>query len=610
MSGSFLHVLVMSSAASIAAEPCEDGQAGEFPCSRVDLAAFVPAENIGGATLNDLWGWEHDGRRFAVVGRHGGTSFVEITDPEDPVYLGQLPTRSVTSGTDAMPESATPPTAAHCPAGGGKCNIDAPAEPGSLWRDIKVHQDHALIVSEEEDHGLQVFDLTRLLDVQDPPEEFNEDDHYDGFGSAHNLELNPETGLGLAVGSDRYEGGPYFLDLSEPRNPEKLAGFAEDGYTHDAQCVEYAGPAEELADNEICFASNEDTLTVLDASDPESVEILSRTDYPRVGYTHQGWLSGDQRWFYLNDEMADAEHDSRTRTLVFDVADPSAPELVKEYYAPVAATHHNHYVRGDHLFQSNYTSGLRILDITTPDQPLEIAYFNSRPAMENHEFKGSWSNYPKFSDGTVIFSDIQDGLFIVQPRLPNPAADEADLRVSAELEGDADFSRQFTGRVRVRLENHGPEHAPGTELGFSLPRDGVLDPISELPGDCDLDDHRIRCRLGQLDSGAEKVIELDAGTDLDVDGGLHVWASSALPDPATEDNRVRVALEPANDDDDDNDDEDEGEEEGSGSDSSYGGCSIHGGSHPLLALLALIAGLGLLARRAGWRPTGSQGSRA
>lgn len=569
--------------------------AGDFPCSRVDLAAYVPADEIGGGTFNDVWGWEVDGREFAVVGRHGGTSFIEITDPENPVFLGELPTRSVTSGEAAFPdEDAAPPVAAHCAHDeGGKCSIEAPDEPGSLWRDIKVHADHALIVSEEDDHGLQVFDLTRLLDVEDPPETFSEDAHYDGFGNAHNLEVNPETGLAAVVGSDRYQGGPYFLDVSDPQQPEGLAGFADDGYTHDAQCVLYAGPDEDLTDQELCFASNEDQLTVLDATDPDAVEILSSTTYPRVGYTHQGWLSEDHRWFYLNDELADGDHDSRTRTLVFDVSDPTEPELAKEYYAPVTATHHNHYVRGDYLFQSNYNSGLRVLDISTPDQPLEVGYLDSQPGVEEHGFEGSWSNYPGFSSGTVIFSDIHDGLFIVRPQLPDPDAEPADLRLRAEIEGPADLSREYTGRVRIHLENRGPEHAEATRLGLSLPEDGLLEEIGELPGDCDRSDHRIRCRLGELASGTEKVVELDAGTDTDVDGGLHLWVSSARPDPQTGDNRVRLALEAAEDDDDEEDEEETGESSGS----SYGGCSLTTGQDPLLVLLTLVAGLGLWMRR-------------
>lgn len=40
--------------------------------------------------------------------------------------------------------------------------------PLSLWRDIKVHRDHAFVVADNSGpHGMQVFDLTRLRDVVD-----------------------------------------------------------------------------------------------------------------------------------------------------------------------------------------------------------------------------------------------------------------------------------------------------------------------------------------------------------------------------------------------------------------------------------------------------------
>src|SRR5438128_4240280 len=117
--------------------PCTDGMAGPFPCRDVDLLAFLPHATTGTGNGNDIWGWTdpQTGREYALVGRTTGTSFVDISEPRQPIYLGDLPTRTV----------------------------------DSIWRAIKVFADHAFIVSEAPDHGMQIFDLRQLRDVTSPP---------------------------------------------------------------------------------------------------------------------------------------------------------------------------------------------------------------------------------------------------------------------------------------------------------------------------------------------------------------------------------------------------------------------------------------------------------
>ena len=75
---------------------CEDGEANLWSCDSVDLVSFLPVSAIGGAPgigLNDMWGWydEETGKEYALVGRNDGTSFIDVTDPSNPIYLGDLP---------------------------------------------------------------------------------------------------------------------------------------------------------------------------------------------------------------------------------------------------------------------------------------------------------------------------------------------------------------------------------------------------------------------------------------------------------------------------------------------------------------------------------------
>ena len=120
------------------------------------------------------------------MGLRRGTVFVDVSDPDAPVYLGVLPTQTS----------------------------------GSSWRDIKTYADHAFIVSEAPDHGMQVFDLTGLADVVDPPVVFTPTAHYAGFGSAHNLAIDEETGTAFALGTKTCNGGLHMIDIRNPLQPQ------------------------------------------------------------------------------------------------------------------------------------------------------------------------------------------------------------------------------------------------------------------------------------------------------------------------------------------------------------------------------------------------------
>jgi len=135
--------------------PCIDGMAGEYPCNNVDLLAFMPIDEIGGGGTNDVWGWVDpvSGTEYIILGRKSGTSFIDISDPANPIYIGDLPTASF----------------------------------NSTWRDIKVSNNHAFIVSEASGHGMQIFDLTQLASVISPPVTFSETAHYDGFSNVITL---------------------------------------------------------------------------------------------------------------------------------------------------------------------------------------------------------------------------------------------------------------------------------------------------------------------------------------------------------------------------------------------------------------------------------------
>ncbi|HEX8709911.1 MAG TPA: choice-of-anchor B family protein, partial [Pyrinomonadaceae bacterium] len=366
--------------------PCVGGMAGTFPCHNVDLASFLPLKDIGGGTVNDLWGWTDPltGKEYAIVGRSGGTSFVDLSNPEQPVYLGTLPTHSL----------------------------------DSVWRGIKVYANHAFIVSEADNHGMQVFDLTRLRGVTAPPVTFTENAHYNGFRRAHTLAINEATGFAYAAGSrDTCAGGLHMVDIRNPLAPVFAGCIGQDGYTHETQCVAYHGPDAAYQGHEVCFSANEDTLTIVDVTNKSAPVQLSRTTYAGVGYAHQGWLTEDQKHFLLDDELDEIKRGVNSTTYIWNVADLDAPSLTGLYSGQSTAIDHNLYIRGNRAYQSNYRSGLRILDTSNIGAASlsELGFFDIYPVDDAPEFNGAWSNYPFFQSGIVIVGGIEQGLFVLRP---------------------------------------------------------------------------------------------------------------------------------------------------------------------------------------------------
>ncbi len=219
-----LNYKVENEAGSTAATCNEQNMAGGYPCRNVDLLSIMETSvlntvfenyaienNIQSppAYANDVWGWTHtqSGREFALIGMYGGTAFVEVTDPHNPIYIGGLPS-------------------VHKNYGGW-----------SFWRDCKTVGDYALIVSEESGNGMQIFDLTELLAATELPILFDLTTFYNKIGSAHNIFVNEETSFAYIVGQNNCRGGLHMVNLSDPTQPFFAGCYSDQGYTHGRLCM-------------------------------------------------------------------------------------------------------------------------------------------------------------------------------------------------------------------------------------------------------------------------------------------------------------------------------------------------------------------------------------
>lgn len=413
----------------MAETPCSDGFAGEYPCSNIDLLSFLPLNSIGGGDGSDVWGWTDPltGKEYVLMGRTNGTAFVDISDPTSPIYLGNLPSENGRS---------------------------------SIWRDIKVYQNHAFIVADRSpDHGMQIFDLTQLRQLSGRATTFSATAVYSNSGSAHNVAINEESGFAYIVGTSdgtSCSGGLHMVDIRIPTAPIFAGCFSDDGYTHDTQCVRYNGPDSTYQGQEICFNSNEDTLTIVDVTQKNNVTQLARKSYNNASYSHQGWLTEDHAYFIQNDELDELFVGNNTRTIIWDVRNLDNPQYLGAYTFPFRTIDHNLYVKGNFVYEANYASGLRILDASNISNGAltEVGYFDTYPANNERDSVSAWSTYPYFDSGAVAVSTITEGLFIVKPTLTtspntppiliNPGNQSSSIGASVTLQLSASDADQDT----------------------------------------------------------------------------------------------------------------------------------------------------------------------
>lgn len=430
---------------NFAQTPCSGGFAGTYPCDKVDLMARLTLAQLGATTGSpstaDLWGWTDPltQREYAIVGLNNGTAFVDITDPAVPVRLGNLPSHLATS---------------------------------NLWRDVDVAGNWCYIGSELAGHGMQVFDLTLLRNVVNPPVTFTENGWTNIFGRSHTLcadKLHPYV---YAVGTDIASGGLVVLDVSNPIVPVLVGTFSTEGYIHENVVYTYAGPDADHTGKQLSFNfhTGTDRITVVDVTDKTDMNTLVTINYTGGNLCHQGWLTEDQRYLLMDDEGDEGTFGHGTRTRIFDLLDLDAPIYLGAYTSTLLSTDHNLYTHKGLVYQANYSSGLRILDLApvSTGTLTPVAYFDTYSANNSAGYNGAWGNYPYFPSGTVIISDQTGGLFIVKPRLS--------LRVKAMLEGpyDGNTSLMYDS---LRVRNMVPMAQPYTALGLpplNVPATGNL----------------------------------------------------------------------------------------------------------------------------------------
>ncbi|MBL8047417.1 MAG: choice-of-anchor B family protein [Chthonomonas sp.] len=345
----------------------------QFTSSNVTQSAWLSNAALAGGDGNDCWGYvSPSGREYALMGQVDQMTVVEVTNPAAPVIIQAFPHLT------------------------------------STWSDIKVYRDHAYVVTEAAGSGIMVINLsqvdqgivTLVRTIASP-------------GSSHNIHIDETSGFLYTCGSRTGTGTTMCFDLSNPGNPVRVgANSLTTNYMHDVQVNTFtSGP---YAGRQILYGFSESRgVDLYDVTNKSVPVFLARATYTNIGYCHQGWLSADRKYLFVDDELDEQNFGGTTRSLVFNVENINAPVLVGTFSSGLSSIDHNQYWDDGFLFQANYRSGLRIFDAKNPTAPVQVGNYDTYPSSNSAQFSGAWSTYPFFPSGTVIVSDINRGLFVL-----------------------------------------------------------------------------------------------------------------------------------------------------------------------------------------------------
>jgi len=320
----------------------------------------------GHGRMSDVWGHVDDtGKEYALVGTEDGTSIVDISNPAAPVEV------FFSSGDTTK------------------------------WRDLKVWNDHVYIV----DQGLGPTGL-KIIDMSNLPGPITAADVYTHSGTtypftiAHDIYID-ENGYAYVMGADNGVGGAIILDLnSNPKVPVEVGRY-DDYYLHDGIV---------RGDTLWGGAIYDGFFVVVDVSNKAAPVTMATQNTPST-FTHNCWISDDGQTLYTTDEKSNAFIAS------YDVSNLSnISELDRIQSSPGdMVIPHNTFVLGDYVVTSYYRDGVTIHDVTDPTNMVEVGNYDTSPAFMGDGFNGCWGVYPYLPSGLIIATDIENGLYILDP---------------------------------------------------------------------------------------------------------------------------------------------------------------------------------------------------
>jgi choice-of-anchor B domain-containing protein len=312
------------------------------------------------ARYSACWSYVHsNGDEYAAIGTDTGTAFYRLTDARNPALVGFIP------------------------------------GPPSQWREMKQYRNWFYIVSEGAGagNGLQVV---RMTNPNAPQLVYT---YTATFNTAHTVTIDTTRALLYANGA-RNSSGMHVLSLANPESPVEVGAYTGP-YVHDSHVRDLRLYTSHIS---------EGWVRVLDVSDPSDINaptsVLAEQSFSNP-FPHNAWTSPDHKFLYVTNENTEG------LMKTFDIGDLESFVQTASYRARPGSICHNVHSRGDTLFASHYTEGVRLLDITDPARPVEWGYYDTWPGASGG-FNGNWEVAPDFPSGIFILSDMSTGLYVLR----------------------------------------------------------------------------------------------------------------------------------------------------------------------------------------------------
>jgi len=157
------------------------------------------------------------------------------------------------------------------------------------------------------------------------------------------------------------------------------------------------------------------TFSIWDVSDKYDPVLLTRVSIPNSGYVHNIWPTDDGKYAMTTEETVNKT------VKMWDIQDMENVALLGEYLGESNIAHNTH-IRGDFAYISHYTVGVKIVDISDPNNLIEVAEYDTYGLNDIGDFYGCWGAYPFTLNDYVYASDLEGYLTILKfnhPEIPS-----------------------------------------------------------------------------------------------------------------------------------------------------------------------------------------------
>jgi choice-of-anchor B domain-containing protein len=206
------------------------------------------------------------------------------------------------------------------------------------------------------------------------------------------------------------EGGNVVVDVANPAAPVRLAVIPVG--IHDNTVI----------GSKLYIAGGWDGFFRYDITNPAApvAEVHFTAEMPDTSYyAHIAWPIDNRYVFAAEEVQIPPSGYGPGSYRVLDFLNPGNPVEVFRWYSENAKndrriTTHNVYVVGTFAYLSHYQDGVRVMDVSDPREPVEVAWYDTFPQPVQSLFQGCWGVYPFQGDDKIYASDRSNGLFILR----------------------------------------------------------------------------------------------------------------------------------------------------------------------------------------------------